>query len=124
MTNISNTSLPLKLIMAFAIFWMVIGELITYHQKVIYGTDLFDNHFPFTKPKQSDDGGMTHLKPVKNIDKSDDDHFDALLVPQQQRFLSLCSFYTELKFRLGKSILQTELLFFSGLRAPPTASNP
>ncbi len=34
---------------------MVIGDLITYHQKAIYGFDLFQ-HQPFTKPGKNDTG--------------------------------------------------------------------
>jgi hypothetical protein len=57
--------------MAFAIFYMVIGELITYHQRVIFGIDFFGNHHPFTKPKTGDDGSTTHYKPHKGGDKQD-----------------------------------------------------
>jgi len=47
--------------LAFTFFWMVIGDLINYHQKTIYGFDLFNTHTPFTKPGKKD-GGTLLLK--------------------------------------------------------------
>jgi hypothetical protein len=41
--------------LALTFFWMVIGDLITYHQKAIFDFDLF-NHQPFTKPGKNDTG--------------------------------------------------------------------
>ncbi|HQO49446.1 MAG TPA: hypothetical protein PK939_03400 [Bacteroidales bacterium] len=64
-----NTSRVIKLIMAFAIFWMVIGDLITYHQEKIFGTNFYEHHSPFTKPSGKDDGKTTHLKISKDFDK-------------------------------------------------------
>lgn len=120
MTNINTTSTPLKLLMAFAIFWMVIGELITYHQKVMFGVDLFGNHHPFTKPKHGDDGGVAQFKPLKHLDKSDDGQLSAMLFIPQQDLIKLLSFFSELRSKSGLQILQPALLFFSGLRAPPS----
>ncbi|MDA3944538.1 MAG: hypothetical protein PF694_13490 [Bacteroidetes bacterium] len=61
----------IKLLMAFAIFWMVIGDLITYHQQVIFGVNFFDTHNPFTKPKSKEDGSTLVFKPHKPADKQD-----------------------------------------------------
>ena len=61
----------IKLLMAFAIFWMVIGDLITYHQQVIFGVNYFDTHNPFTKPKSKDDGKTISFNSHKAADKSD-----------------------------------------------------
>ena len=57
------------MIMAFAIFWMVIGDLITYHQEKIFGTNYYEHHTPFTKPGSKDDGKTGHLKVGKDFDK-------------------------------------------------------
>jgi len=64
--------------MIFAFFWLVIGDLITLHQKAIYGFDPFSHHTPFAK---------TNNTPVKSkndkgakFEKSKDQyHFDAVL---------------------------------------------
>ncbi len=106
--------------MAFAIFWMVIGELITYHQKVMFGVDLFGNQHPFTKPKHGDDGGAAQFKPLKHLDKSDDGHLSAMLLVPQQELVKLWSFFAELRSKSGLQMLQPAWLLFSGLRAPPS----
>lgn len=64
------TSRTIKLIMAFAIFWMVIGDLITYHQEKIFGANYYGHHTPFTKPGAKDDGKTAHWKSSKDVDKS------------------------------------------------------
>jgi len=56
--------------MAFAIFWMVIGDLITYSQAKIFGVQFFDTHSPFSKPKTKDDGKTTYYSFGKAIDKN------------------------------------------------------
>ncbi len=66
----SYTFRAIKLIMAFAIFWMVIGELITLHQEKIFGVHFYDHSNPFTKPKTKDDGKSFSFKVYKIIDKS------------------------------------------------------
>ena len=74
----------IKLIMAFAIFWMVIGELITLHQRRMFGNDLFGNHLPFTKPKTSDDGHTAHFKAFKIFDKTDNSKSNLFFYSNQQ----------------------------------------
>ncbi len=69
MSRDNATSKSIKLIMAFAIFWMVIGDLITYHQEKIFGTNFYEHHSPFTKPGGKDDGKTSHLKVSKDFDK-------------------------------------------------------
>ncbi len=56
--------------MAFAIFWMVIGELITLHQERIFKVHFYDHSNPFTKPKSKDDGKTFSFKINKVSDKS------------------------------------------------------
>lgn len=55
--------------MAFAIFWMVIGELITLHQERIFKVHFYDHSNPFTKPKSKDDGKTFSFKLFKISDK-------------------------------------------------------
>lgn len=40
-------------ILAFAFFWLVIGDLIIIHEKAIFGFDPFNSHIPFTKPDKT-----------------------------------------------------------------------
>jgi hypothetical protein len=55
--------------MAFAIFWMVIGELITLHQERIFKVNYYDHSNPFTKPKSKDDGNSFSFKLFKISEK-------------------------------------------------------
>jgi len=41
-------------ILAFAFFWLVIGDLVILHEKAIFGYDPFTAHTPFAKPDKSD----------------------------------------------------------------------
>lgn len=64
--------------MIFAFFWLIIGDLITLHQKVIYGFDPFNHHIPYAKTSNS----PVKIKTDKGtkIDKSKDQfHFDAFI---------------------------------------------
>jgi len=110
----------IKLLMAFAIFWMVIGDLITYHQQVIFGVNYFDTHNPFTKPKSKDDGKTLNFKQHKSLEKYNSGfcpiQFGILQEEAQNCFL--------VSLRLSKlyrdSQLNTLLLNLScALRAPP-----
>lgn len=40
-------------ILAFAFFWLVIGDLIIIHERAIFGFDPFTKHIPFAKPDKS-----------------------------------------------------------------------
>jgi hypothetical protein len=55
--------------MAFASFWMFIGELITLHQERIFKVNFYDHSNPFTKPKSKDDGKTFSFKLFKSSDK-------------------------------------------------------
>lgn len=61
-------------VMAFAFFWLVMGELITLHQKAIYGFDPFTQETPFSKPNTSKVDKSQKLFKVK-----DDFHFDVIM---------------------------------------------
>jgi hypothetical protein len=41
-------------ILAFAFFWLVIGDLVILHEKAIFGYDPFTAHTPFAKPDKND----------------------------------------------------------------------
>ena len=63
--------------MAFAFFWLVCGELITLHQKAIYGFDPFNQETPYAKTDNS--GNKTKTDKVSKWDKFKDQyHFDFL----------------------------------------------
>lgn len=105
--------------MAFAIFYMVIGELITYHQRVIFGIDFFGNHHPFTKPKTCDDGSTSHFKSHKGGDKQDSEKtfFTAILSAELKT--DPCFFYFE-KSETNLSLsFEKVFLYFNSLRGPP-----
>jgi hypothetical protein len=40
-------------ILAFAFFWLVIGDLIIIHERAIFGYDPFTAHTPFAKPDKN-----------------------------------------------------------------------
>ncbi len=51
--------------MSLAFFYLVIGDLITYHQKAIFNYDAFAGQ-PLSKPDKSDKGSIYKLKDKKN----------------------------------------------------------
>ncbi len=109
-----------KLLIAFSIFWMVIGDLITYHQEVMFGVKLFDEQDPFTKPKSQDDGKTISFKTHKGSDKTDGWHSNAVLAICEtkeqtiaRRFSLLC--YSRLAVKAILPFHHT----ICGLRAPP-----
>jgi hypothetical protein len=112
----------IKLIMAFAIFWMVIGDLITYHQEKIFGNNFFDTHSPFSKPKSKDDGKTGHFGHYKPADKHQTVSSYAEVVIFHSGILL---FYTALRyeFELLKLHPSGTLQFTRKiLRAPPVHS--
>ena len=40
-------------VVAFAFFWLVIGDLIIIHERAIFGYDPFTSHTPFAKPDKN-----------------------------------------------------------------------
>ena len=50
----------ITVVLAFAFFWLVIGDLIAIHQKLIYGFDPFGIHQPFSKPAKNE--SQPHFK--------------------------------------------------------------
>ena len=57
--------------MTLAFFYLVIGDLILFHEKVIYNYDAFASHQPFSKPNKTE-------KVYKVKDKSDGGHINLL----------------------------------------------
>jgi hypothetical protein len=51
--------------MSLAFFYLVIGDLIIYHQKAIFNYDAFADQ-PLSKPDKSDKGSIYKLKDKKN----------------------------------------------------------
>jgi len=109
----------IKLIMAFAIFWMVIGDLITYHQEKIFGNNFFDTHSPFSKPKSKDDGKTGNFGYFKSADKYHTDNTFAEAVSTCFASKQICSAF-DYTYRLLKLHPSGTLLFTRKiLRAPP-----
>jgi hypothetical protein len=115
----STTSRTIKLIMAFAIFYMVIGELITYHQKVIFGVDFFGNQHPYTKPKSGEDGSTTHFKTQKGGDKQDSGKTTFNAIISFELNLSQKLFYLEKRRTVFVQPIHKVFTLFMSLRAPP-----
>jgi hypothetical protein len=106
--------------MAFAIFWMVIGDLITYHQEVMFGVKLFEEQDPFTKPKSQDDGKTASLKAHKGVDKPENFHSSliyALIAEQDNKITRHFIAFT--LFQLPPSAYISLHNSIIGLRAPP-----
>ena len=105
-------------IMIFAFCWLVIGELVTLHQKAIYGFDPFSQEAPFAKPNNS--SSKAKFDKVAKFDKFKDQfHFDVLLKDEIKTDIIL----TE----IGFEFVNTYSIFVSqsgfpliSLRAPPT----
>jgi hypothetical protein len=116
------TSRTIQLIMAFAIFWMVIGDLITYHQEKIFGTNYYEHHTPFTKPGSKDDGKTSHIKFGKDFDKQS---HHILLLFVNEKFT-----YSAGLFHNGRFLQPKPYLFLRhqclkniiSLRGPPSIS--
>lgn len=120
MKSQSPVSKLIKLIMAFAIFWMVIGDLITYHQEKIFGNNFFDTHIPFSKPKSKDDGKTGHFGHLKPADKHSTDNNSAEAV--FMHFGQMVQF-NAMQYELGLLQLHPSgILIFTRkiLRAPPS----
>lgn len=55
----------LVIFMSLAFFYLVIGDLIIFHQKAIFNFDAFAGH-PLSKPDKSDKGSLYKLKDKKD----------------------------------------------------------
>lgn len=104
-------------LMVFAFFWLVIGDLITLHQKAIYGFDPFSIETPFTK---TDNGpSKTKIDKGSKFDKFKDQyHFDSILnkeftfkTPRNERVVEFINTFTVFISQPGYPLI--------ALRGPP-----
>lgn len=114
----SKTSKLLKLIMAFAIFWMVIGELITYHQKIIFHVRFYDTLNACIKPKANDDGDAFQFAPLQNHSNNTGSkaYIAAITIQQQISLIQIKRAEFEKPFLSNRKHL---LLKHIALREPP-----
>jgi hypothetical protein len=104
--------------MAFTFFWLVCGELITLHQKAIYGFDPFSQETPFAKTNNSH--SKTKTDTGTKFDKFKDQyHFDCLTYTDSK--FNYIYHYVEVEFNNTFTVFNSQ----SGhpliaLRAPPT----
>jgi hypothetical protein len=110
----------IKLLVAFSIFWMVIGDLIIYHQEVMFGVKLFEEQHPFTKPKSQDDGKIISFKSHKGADKSDYGQASLLhAVLSVNDDLTVRHFFAFTYLHLTHNYESNHRSSDNGLRAPP-----
>ena len=112
-----GTSIWVMSFMAFAFFWLVCGELITLHQKAIFGFDPFNQETPFTKTDNS--SSKTKTDKGSKFDKFKDQyHFDCQSYSQNK----FDSFIPETKIEFVNTysifLSQSGRPLFS-LRGPP-----
>jgi hypothetical protein len=121
MKNRKPISKLIDLIMAFAIFWLVIGDLITYHQVHVYGIDLFDTQSPFTVPKGKDDGKTASYKSTKGIDEVNNFLFSLhpFIKPENIQNLCITRVETWFGFLQIPATIKSRLEDLSPPRAPP-----
>ena len=105
--------------MAFAFFWLVCGELITLHQKAIYGFDPFSQHTPFAKTDNS--SSKTKTDKGSKFDKFKDQyHFD--FVKKETQKISFIPQHVEVVHVNTFTIFLSQSRYpLIALRAPPVA---
>jgi len=62
-------------ILAFAFFWLVIGDLIIIHERAIFGFDPFTSHTPFAKPDKNNNTVKLYKDDGQKINKSKGNSF-------------------------------------------------
>ncbi len=102
-------------VLAFAFFWLVIGDLIAIHQKLIYGFDPYGTHQPFSKPAKNESHFKVKDKKVVNKTLNYLSHGTALLPDYGNKFYHLSvfqkSFISAISIHRRRPILE---LFFRG----------
>ena len=104
------------LFMAGAFFWLVMGELVILHQKLIYGYDVFHYHQHFTKPDKPGHKSKKTLKPLKLQDQFNSGLFAGS--ENDQKVLP-----AESSFDFGNTATACFITFLyssDGSRAPPS----
>jgi len=115
-------SSSLNAFMAIAFFWMVLGELITLHQKRIYHIDLLGDNHPFIKPKTDDEDTVFLLQPSRT---NDTESFtpDLLFVQPLMDDIALHTYLLVFCSTYRNTCLSDRLLICSaGMRSPPAFS--
>ena len=105
--------------MAFAFFWLVCGELITLHQKAIYGFDPFSQNTPFAKSDNS--SSKAKLDKGWKFDKFKDQfHFD--FIKNETKEFSFIPHYIEFEHANTFTIFLSQSRYpLIALRAPPVS---
>lgn len=107
-------------ILVFAFVWLLMGELISIHQRAIFNFYVFDQH-PFSTPDKSGKDKVFKLK-AKKSGKDQvviDHHLAPCLTDTQPGILLEFSDYSYAETRV--SIIPVESLRFKSSRAPPAA---
>ena len=103
--------------MAFAFFWLVCGDLITLHQKAIYGFDPFNLETPFAKTDNSH--SKTKTDKGSKFDKFKDQyHFDCISVDEGKQKINIQEAFVEFNNTFSIFISQSGHPLIA-LRAPP-----
>ena len=106
-------------LMLIAFFWLVIGDLVTLHQKAIYGFDPFSVETPFTKT-DNNHSSRTKVDKGSKFDKFKDQyHFDVLLNKQLDFKAPLVVSDFEFVYTFTVFISQSGYPIIA-LRGPPT----
>jgi len=105
-------------ILVFAFVWLLMGELISIHQRAIFNFYVFDQH-PFSTPDKSGKDKVFKLKTKKNgKDQVEvDQHLTPCLTDRQPGILLEFTDYTFADTQ--PSIIPLESLRFKASRAPP-----
>ncbi len=74
--------------MIFAFLWVIIGDLVNMHVRVITGKDLYGHHQPFSKTHKSN--GKSYKVGSKKVEKTTGGNFVSLFLSEaiQAAFLS------------------------------------
>jgi len=107
-------------IIVFAFVWLLMGELISIHQRAIFNFYVFDQH-PFSTPDKSGKDKVFKLKTKKSSkDQVEiDHHFTPCLTDTQPGILLTFSDYTFAETHA--SFIPDETLSYKASRAPPVA---
>lgn len=105
-------------VMLFAFFWLLIGDLITLHERVIYGFEPFKQETPFTKTDNTAHKTITIDKGSKICKFKTISHFDFAFLEEQRptQFLIYCAFVYNPRGHVTLSQIKRSSV---ALRAPP-----
>jgi len=121
MNTLPNRKLPHSWflpIMVFAFVWLLMGELISIHQRAIFHFYVFDQH-PFSTPDKSGQNKVFKLKSKKSgKDQVEiDHHFTPCLTDKHPCIILVFSDYTHAE--TTDPFFNDESYRFKATRAPP-----